>query len=108
MPPIRLPQRVCVLGLALSAALAGASAQVTLAPGFVQEELAMGLNPSTMALAPDGRIFVVDKGGRILIYADGALRDAPFLELEVDDSNERGLGGISFHPDFERNGWVYI
>ena len=78
------------------------------ADGFIEEELAVGLNPSTMAVAPDGRIFIVEKDGRIRLYRDGELRDAPFLDIEVDDKNERGLSGLAFHPDFERNGYFYI
>jgi len=99
-----------VLGLVLfqicwvSASL---SAQ-TFATGFVQEQLLNGLNPSSMTFSPDGRLFIVEKGGRVLTYRDGTLQPEPFLELEVDDFNERGLGGISFHPAFEQNGLFYV
>ena len=80
----------------------------TLATGFVQEQLASGLNPSAMTIAPDGRLFVVEKGGKILVYRDGRLLEDPFLALDVDDFNERGLSGITFHPDFENNGYFYV
>lgn len=85
-----------------------AKAQPRLADGFVQEQLAEGLNPSAMAFSPDGRLFIVEKGGRVLVYRDGRMLEAPFLELDVDDTNERGLSGITFHPDFERNGYFYV
>ena len=97
--------RVIALAAALAAAR-GLTAQ--LAPGYVQEQLADGLNPSAMTLGPDGRLFVVEKGGRILTYRDGRLLDEPFLDIEVDDFNERGLGGVSFHPDFARQPYAYV
>lgn len=34
--------------------------------------------------------------------------DDPFLQLEVDNSNERGLGKMVLHPDFETNGYYYV
>ena len=85
----------------------GAQAQ-TLAPGFVQEQLLGGLNPSAMSVRPDGTVYIVEKGGRILVYRDGVALPAPLLELDVDDFNERGLSGLSFHPDFDRNGLFYV
>jgi glucose/arabinose dehydrogenase len=30
------------------------------------------------------------------------------LTLEVDDSNERGLGHMVLHPDFQQNGYYYV
>lgn len=79
-----------------------------LPPGFIEERVAQDLDPTTMAMAPDGRIFIAEKDGRIRIVENGVLLEDPFLEIEVDNFNERGLGGIAFHPDFEQNNWIYI
>ncbi len=81
-----------------------------LPPGFAGAAVAEGLNPTGMALAPDGRIFLAQKDGRVLIYhtEDGALHDAPFVTLQTDAFNERGLNGIAVHPDFEHQPWVYL
>lgn len=76
--------------------------------GFVEEQVATNLNPTTMALAPDGRIFIAEKNGAIRIVRDDVLLTAPFLSVEVDDYNERGLCGITFHPEFEQNNLVYL
>lgn len=64
-------------------------------------------------LQPDGsgRLFIVEKIGHIHVYQNGALVDAPFLNIEDrvnDDSNEMGLLGLAFHPDFTQNGYFYV
>ncbi len=79
-----------------------------LPPGFAQLLLADELDPTTMALTPDGRLFITEKKGRILIVENGKLRTDPFLTLEVDNYNERGLSGIAIDPHFELNGYVYV
>ncbi len=76
--------------------------------GFIREQLATGLNPTSIVVAPDGRIFITEKHGEIRIVRDGQLLNDPFLKLEVDDSNERGLGHMVLHPDFEQNNYYYV
>lgn len=76
--------------------------------GFIEERLATGLDPTAMRIAPDGRLFITEKNGRVRILENGELLDDPFITFEVDNFNERGLGGIEFHPDFEQNGYVYF
>ncbi len=79
-----------------------------LPPGFAQLLLAEELDPTTMALTPDGRLFITEKNGRILIVENGILLTDPFLTLEVDNYNERGLSGIAIDPHFEDNGYIYV
>ncbi|MCC6461392.1 MAG: PQQ-dependent sugar dehydrogenase [Saprospiraceae bacterium] len=80
-----------------------------LPPGFAEIALAQNLNPTAMAAAPDGRLFLAQKDGRVLIlHADGSLHQQPFLSLTVDNFNERGLEGIALHPNFEQEPWVYL
>ena len=76
--------------------------------GFAAEEIAAGLDPTAMTQAPDGRIFLLEKSGRVRIVRDGALLSAPFLTLQVDNHNERGLSGIALDPDFDFNHYVYL
>jgi glucose/arabinose dehydrogenase len=88
-----------------------ASGAATLPTGFTEEEVASGLsNATTMALAPDGRIFVAEQAGRVRVVEDDQLLSAPFVDLSkvVDSSGERGLLGIAFDPDFSNNGYVYL
>ena len=58
-----------------------------------------------------GRLFIIEKYGAIRIFKDGRLLDQPFLKIDDrvnDSSNEMGLLGLAFHPNFEENGYFYI
>ncbi len=76
--------------------------------GFVQIQVATNLDPTAMAIAPDGRIFITEKNGKLRIVKNDQLLPDPFLTIPVDNYNERGLGGVVLDPDFERNGYVYV
>lgn len=91
--------------LAVSAAVASA----TLPSGFTETQVATGLsNPTAMAFAPDGRLFVCEQGGQLRVIKNGALLPTPFLSVTVNASGERGLLGITFDPDFATNQFVYV
>jgi hypothetical protein len=57
-----------------------------------------------------GRLFVAEKGGHIFIVRDGALLPEPFLDVTglIRASDELGLIGIAFAPDFKTSGEFYI
>ncbi len=58
-----------------------------------------------------GRLFIIEKVGYIRVYENGQLLDAPFLDITDrvnDNSNEMGLLGLTFHPDYEQNGFFYV
>ena len=76
--------------------------------GFQQEKLVDGLDPTDLTQAADGRIFIAEKNGTVRLVRDGELQPAPFLQIPVDNLNERGLGSILLHPDFDLNGWFYL
>lgn len=78
--------------------------------GFVMEEHFVEgiLEPTDLKIAPDGRIFVTEKGGQVRIIENGQLLDQPFYTVNTQFPNERGLGGIVLDPDFEVNGYVYL
>jgi glucose/arabinose dehydrogenase len=74
-----------------------------------QENWVSGLSSATaIAQAPDGRLFVAQQGGALRVVKAGVLLTAPFLNVTVDPSGERGLIGVTLHPDFASNGWVYV
>ncbi len=111
----RVPQ--AVVAMVLVALIAGARAGHTpvagaadiLPAGFEVTRVAGGLtSPTQMAIAPDGRIFVCEKAGKVRIIKNGALLATPFLTITVDSWVERGLIGITLDPDFAQNRWVYI
>jgi glucose/arabinose dehydrogenase len=94
--------------LALGKAASGAG---TLPEGFVQSRVTGGLTkPTTMAFAPDGRLFVAEQEGILHIVENGELLGTPFLDISgrVDPAGERGLLGVAFDPDFSANNYVYI
>ena len=93
--------------LAVCLAIATGFTQTELAEGFVRTLVAEGLNPTSMVQAPDGRIFVAQKDGRISVIRNDQLLDEPFATIQVDAYNERGLGHIALHPNFEQNNHVY-
>lgn len=93
--------------LTSSSAVTASAASVP--PGFTDSLVAAGLsNPTAMALAPDGRIFVCEQGGALRVIKNGALLATPFLTVTVDPSGERGLLGVAFDPNFVSNQLVYI
>jgi glucose/arabinose dehydrogenase len=80
-----------------------------IAPGFEDILITYGLTgPVAAEYAPDGRLFIVEKQGRIRIFKDGSLLRKPFLTVKVNAFYERGLLGLAFDPQFERNHYVYI
>ena len=57
-----------------------------------------------------GRLFILEKVGRIRIVQDDALLDTPFLDIsdKVSRSSEQGLLGLAFTPDYPTSGNFYI
>lgn len=75
--------------------------------------VARGLDdPTDLALAPDGRLFVAERAGRVRVMDPAenvGLAEPAALELDdVAVSEESGLTAIALHPDFDRNGHVYL
>ncbi|HWP93696.1 MAG TPA: PQQ-dependent sugar dehydrogenase [Thermodesulfobacteriota bacterium] len=79
--------------------------------GALEVELVLGgLDfPVTLACASDGRIFFNElRTGNIRIIRDGVLLPTPFAAVPVSINGENGLIGLAFHPQFDRNGLVYV
>lgn len=58
-----------------------------------------------------GRLFIVEKPGRIRVLQDGQLLETPFMDIveRVGSSgNEQGLLGLAFHPNYQQNGFFYL
>jgi len=58
-----------------------------------------------------GRLFVVERPGRIRIAVNGMLFQEPFLDITDrirSNGSEQGLLGLAFHPDYETNGFFYV
>ena len=77
--------------------------------GFSETEVAEGLSdPTAMAFAPDGRLFVAEQGGAIKVLKNGEVLDEPFFTVPTENEGERGLVGITLDPAFAENGFVYV
>lgn len=89
-------------------------------PKIALVKIADGFNdPVGVASAFDGtgRIFVVERVGKIKIVKDGKVLEAPFLDLtkntplgsEVQTGFvEQGLWSVAFHPNFKENGYFFV
>jgi glucose/arabinose dehydrogenase len=97
------------LAVLLTLGFAADAFSATLPGGFAETRVATGLaNPTAMAIAPDGRVFVAQQGGALRVIKNGALLSQPFLTVSVNASGERGLLGIAFDPQFATNNFVYV
>ena len=75
---------------------------------FAGVQIATGLDPVGMDVAPDGRVFLAEKVGRIRVIKNDVLLPTPFLTIpNVDNFNERGLLKVLVDPDFNNNHFVY-
>jgi len=80
-------------------------------PGFVSEAVVTNLTgPTTIAFAPDGRMFIGQKDGRVRVFQNGVLLPTDFINIssEVNNYWDRGLLGIAIHPDFPNTPYVYL
>jgi len=109
--------RLAVLSLALALAGLGAVAAeagaLELPPGFRDEKVLGGLQePTSVRFAPDGRVFVAEKAGRVVVFDD--LEDptpTEFADLTrmVYDHSDRGLLGMVLDPEFDAGRpYVYL
>ncbi len=83
---------------------------LTLPPGFSIEPFVGGLvEPIAVAYAPDGRIFVAEKAGRVQVISQGHVVGT-FIDLrnEVNSKQDRGLIGLALDPNFAVNRRVYL
>jgi glucose/arabinose dehydrogenase len=94
---------VCALGLPTPAA--------ALPPGYRLETVLSGLNiPVALRFAPDGRLFYIELlTGRIMMHPDPRSPTAVvWATVPVQSDFERGLLGMTFHPDFPDSPYVYL
>ncbi|MFL2553446.1 MAG: PQQ-dependent sugar dehydrogenase [Candidatus Rariloculaceae bacterium] len=64
-----------------------------------------------LEFAPDGRLFITEKAGRIrIVDADGRLDPTPWATVGIldEETRERGLFGLALHPNFYQEPWVYV
>ena len=88
---------------------AGIIGPITLPDGFTIRTVATGLTGLTaLETTADGRIFVCEQSGSLRVIRDGKLLDEPFVTLPVEHYWERGLIGVTVHPDFPETPYIYV
>jgi LPXTG-site transpeptidase (sortase) family protein len=88
-----------------------ASAAPAFPTGFVSEAVVTNLTgPTTIAFAPDGRMFIGQKDGRVRIFQNGVLLPTDFINISSQVNNywDRGMLGLAIHPDFPNTPYVYL
>lgn len=90
-----------------------ATTVITRAGGPVLVPVDSGYDFSVFVAAPPGdtsRLFVVERGGRILIRKHGVRQDSAFLNLTAltGGAFEYGVYSIAFHPHYATNRYVYV
>jgi glucose/arabinose dehydrogenase len=104
--PLRSPLLACALALvAIAAAWSPAAADaVTLQPGFTESVVFSGMTePTDVAFAPDGRVFVSEKSGLIKTFANLNATSSTIsadLRTQVYNFWDRGLLGMTLDPNF--------
>ncbi len=87
-----------------------ATARAAPPPGFTDTFVAGVSGPTDVDWTPDGRMLIINKAGQVRVYAGGTLLPTPALDLSAKlcTTGEQGLVGITVHPSFATNHFVYL
>lgn len=65
--------------------------------------------PWSISFAPDGRIIFTERPGRVRVIEQGRLRAEPLSIInDVESRSESGLMGLTLHPQFASNHFLYL
>ncbi|HEX6730189.1 MAG TPA: PQQ-dependent sugar dehydrogenase [Pyrinomonadaceae bacterium] len=90
------------------------SGEVETAPqanvNFKVETVVGGLQvPWSIVWAPDGRMIVTERQGRVRVVENGVLRPQPLYTVsDVEPTGESGLMSVALHPQFATNRFLYL
>jgi glucose/arabinose dehydrogenase len=102
------------LGRVYAVSLAGPVVRLRGVAGQVVTEPVGVFTTPVYATSPPGdadRLFVVEKGGRIMVTGGGSPAPRTFLDISADvatDNLERGLLSMAFAPDYATSGRFYV
>ena len=65
-------------------------------------------NPMELDIAPDGRVFYIERDGRVQIWKPNTEQTVTAGTIPVTQSQENGLLGIQLAPDFATTGNLYL
>ncbi|MEO3773362.1 ThuA domain-containing protein [Micromonospora sp. B9E7] len=66
------------------------------------------VDPMAMGVAPDGRVFYVQRGGQVKIFKPSTNSTVTAGTLSVYTGGEDGLTGMALDPNFASNGYIYL
>lgn len=72
------------------------------------EMLAPLVHPWKIAVLPDGRLLITEKGGTLRLFADGKLSDPIANVPNVHSEGQGGLLSVVMHPGFATNNTIYL
>jgi len=76
---------------------------------FQVEEVLTGLEvPWSLNFAPDGRLFITERPGRVRIVTLGGASELALTLGDVYAQGEAGLLGLALDPQFPQNRYVYL
>jgi glucose/arabinose dehydrogenase len=105
-PPAATPAAEAATPGASQADLASAKIALKLVNDQIQSPVYV-----THAGDDSGRLFVVEKRGRVVVVRDGTLDTAAFLDISDrvgSSGSEQGLLSVAFHPQFRQNGRLFV
>ncbi|MET8258642.1 ThuA domain-containing protein [Micromonospora sp. NPDC005205] len=66
------------------------------------------VDPMALGVAPDGRVFYVQRGGQVKIFKPSTNSTVTAGTLSVYTGGEDGLTGMALDPNFATNGYIYL
>lgn len=108
---IILLARTALLILLIYSSDSRAQSEFTTSEKFVEDIVLERLPISTtIAFAPDSKIFVALKDGIVRVVQEGTLLPAPFVDISsmTNRNTDRGLLGLAVDPDFPARPFVYL
>ena len=112
LPWISLRTAAAAVAALILGALAPAAADAVEYPANFEERTIIGglEDPMQAAWAPDGRVFVIEKEGRLKLAQPGANTATTVLDISnrVNSSSDRGLLGLAVDSSFASNGYIYL
>jgi glucose/arabinose dehydrogenase len=103
--------RIALLGIVATAIASaiGAGGALAQAPDFEKVQIVDdSLHPMSLEIAPDGRVFYIERFGRVRIWEPDTGETVDAATIPVHSERDNGLLGIALDPDFEQTNTVYL
>ena len=105
------PKLTALAAVAVAMACPCAAGAATYPDGFEEQTIVGGLTrPTTVAWAPDGRMFIVEKDGVLKVAAPGAstATELANYSTRVNDYDDRGMVGVAVDSQFAQHPYLYL